>query len=155
MWNVSFLPLASTTTNKTSFWHPWQPLQAFVALGKALWMWSELFTVFPLIKLAHSCYTSSSSCVHAACRCHMITHIVCSSQLAWVKPTWQICMRHVCKRTYLNPKPLQPITCQKHKRSCVDIQHASLAQQLQQNTATILPRFNSPYAHTAVLSLQI
>ena len=33
--------------------------------------------------------------------------------------------------------------CQKHKHACVDIQHASLAEQLQQNAATVLPRFTS------------
>ena len=32
-----------------SCWHPWQPLQAFVALGNGHFYCSELFTVFPMI----------------------------------------------------------------------------------------------------------
>ena len=63
-------------------------------------------------------------------------------------------LEQIAARRWYFLTALQPITCQKHKRTCVDIQHASPAQQLQQNTATVMPRFTSPYAHTAILSLQ-
>ena len=55
----------------------------------------------------------------------------CKHQLASVAGRWHFMTA------------LQPMTCQKLKHACVDIQHASLAQQLLQNYAIVLPRITS------------
>ena len=83
--------------------------------------------------------------------------ICCDCSVFW-QPLLQASNGHlkqIAARRWYFLTALQPITCQKHKHTCVDTQHASPAQQLQPNTTTVLPRFTSPYAHTTVLSLQM
>ena len=72
-----------------SCWHFWQPLQAFFNLEK--WSLTLVWAIYSSPndhKLAKPCCTSSSGCSYVARICHMITLVVCSSQLAWVKPPW-------------------------------------------------------------------
>ena len=123
-WSVSALCLMPRWT---TLWPPWEPPACSFAHEAMCIM------LFPIILVQHHSHT------------HGLLWLQCLS--ATVATSDDGHLEQIAARRWFFLTALQPITCQKHKHTCTDIQQASPAQQLQQNTETVLPRFTSLYIH--------